>query len=79
MGRLYLQMCFSIICEDTTLSIKVGAEVGDASDEDVILVRGASVDVDRAVKEISKVVEDAKNDAIVSSYVGIRCCSYCSG
>lgn len=58
----------AIIGEDTTLSIKVGTEVGDASDEDVILVRGASVDVDRAVKEISKVVEDAKNDAIVSSY-----------
>lgn len=58
----------AIIGEDTTLSIKVGAEVGDASDEDVILVRGTSIDVDRAVKEISKVVEDAKNDAIVSSY-----------
>ncbi|KIJ67957.1 hypothetical protein HYDPIDRAFT_37535 [Hydnomerulius pinastri MD-312] len=59
----------AIIGEDKTLSIKVGAEVGDASTEDVILVRGASADVDRAVKEILKVVEDAKNDAIVSSYV----------
>ncbi|KAG2146037.1 uncharacterized protein EDB93DRAFT_1287176 [Suillus bovinus] len=58
----------AIIGEDTTLSIKVGAEVGDASDEDVILVRGASADVDRAVKDIIKVVEDAKIDAIVSSY-----------
>lgn len=58
----------AIIGEDTTLSIKFGGEVGDASDEDVILVRGASIDVDRAVKDISKVVEDAKNDAIVSSY-----------
>ncbi|OJA13068.1 hypothetical protein AZE42_01903 [Rhizopogon vesiculosus] len=58
----------AIIGEDTTLSIKVGAQVGDASDEDVILVRGVSVDVDRAVKEILQVIEDAKNDAIVSSY-----------
>ncbi|KAH7913169.1 hypothetical protein BJ138DRAFT_1171481 [Hygrophoropsis aurantiaca] len=58
----------AIIGEDTTLSIKVGAEVGDASSQDVILVRGATADVDRAVKEITRVVEDAKNDAIVSSY-----------
>ncbi|KAH7925953.1 hypothetical protein BV22DRAFT_1064054 [Leucogyrophana mollusca] len=58
----------AIIGEDKTLSIKVGAEVGNASSEDVILIRGASADVDRAVKEITKVVEDAKNDAIVSSY-----------
>ncbi|KAG2150530.1 hypothetical protein DEU56DRAFT_33581 [Suillus clintonianus] len=58
----------AIIGEDTTLSIKVGAQAGDASDEDVILVRGAIIDVDRAVKEILQVVEDAKNDAIVSSY-----------
>lgn len=58
----------AIIGEDTTLSIKVGAEVGDASDEDVIFVQGLSVDVDRVVKKISEVVEDAKNDAIASSY-----------
>lgn len=58
----------AIIGEDKTLSVKVGAEVGDASTEDVILVRGASADVDRAVKEILKIVEDAKNDAVVSSY-----------
>ncbi|KAG1734692.1 uncharacterized protein EDB91DRAFT_1146341 [Suillus paluster] len=58
----------AIIGEDKTLSIKVGAQVGDASGEDVILVRGASTDVDRVIKEILQVVEDAKNDAIVSSY-----------
>lgn len=51
------------------LSIKVGAEAGDPSSQDVILIRGVSADVDRAVKEILQVVEDAKNDAIVSSYV----------
>ena len=59
----------SIIGEDKTLSIKVGAEAGDPSGENVILVRGISADVDRAVKEIQKIVEDAKNDEIISSYV----------
>ncbi|CAL1707288.1 unnamed protein product [Somion occarium] len=59
----------AIIGEDKTLSVKVGAEAGDASTEDIILVRGISQDVDRAVKEIQKIVEDAKNDEIVSSYV----------
>lgn len=58
-----------IIGEEKALSIKVGAEAGDPSSQDVILVRGVSADVDRAVKEILRVVEDAKNDAIVSSYV----------
>ncbi|CCM01498.1 uncharacterized protein FIBRA_03552 [Fibroporia radiculosa] len=58
----------AIIGEDKTLSIKVGADAGDTSTEDVILVRGISADVDRAVKEILKIVEDAKNDEIVSGY-----------
>ncbi|KAJ7497521.1 hypothetical protein FB451DRAFT_1211765 [Mycena latifolia] len=58
----------AIIGEDKTLSIKVGAEASDPSGEDVIVLRGASGDVDRAVKEILKIVEDAKNDEIVNSY-----------
>ncbi|KAF8844641.1 hypothetical protein BDN67DRAFT_962561 [Paxillus ammoniavirescens] len=58
----------AIIGEEKALSIKVGAEAGDPSNEDIVLVRGASADVDRASKEILRVVEDAKNDAIVSSY-----------
>ncbi|KAJ7200694.1 hypothetical protein C8J57DRAFT_424290 [Mycena rebaudengoi] len=58
----------AIIGEDKTLSIKVGAEAGDASGDDVIVLRGASGDVDRAVKEILKIVENAKNDEIVNSY-----------
>ena len=58
----------AIIGEDTTLSVKVGAEAGESS-EDVILVRGISSDVDRVVKEILKIVEDAKNDEIVNSHV----------
>ena len=62
----------SIIGEDTTLSIKVGSEAADPSTEDVILVRGVSDDVDRAVKEILKIVEDAKNDEIVNSHVSLH-------
>ena len=62
----------SIIGEDTTLSIKVGSEAADPSTEDVILVRGVSGDVDRAVKEILKIVEDAKNDEIVNSHVSFN-------
>ncbi|KAK0241811.1 hypothetical protein EDD85DRAFT_994234 [Armillaria nabsnona] len=58
----------AIIGEDKTLSIKVGADAADPSGEDVIVIRGASADVDRAVKEILKIVEDAKNDEIVNSY-----------
>ncbi len=64
----------SIIGEDKTLSIKVGADAGSPDTEDVILVRGISQDVNRVVKEILKIVENAKNDEIVSSYV----CGYLS-
>lgn len=53
------------------MSIKVGAEAGDATTTDVILVRGVSADVDRAVRHIHKIVEDAKNDEIVNSHVRI--------
>ena len=57
----------TIIGEDTTLSVKVGAEAGQASD-DFILVRGIGSDVTRAVAEIRRIVEDAKKDEILSSY-----------
>ena len=57
-----------IIGEDTTLSIKVGGKAADST-QDVIVVRGVSADVDRAVKGILKIVEDAKNDEIDNSHV----------
>ncbi|KAL1695551.1 hypothetical protein GGG16DRAFT_86381 [Schizophyllum commune] len=57
----------AIIGEDKALSIKVGAEA-NADTEDVIVVRGVRADVDRAVQEIRKIVEDAKNDEIDNSY-----------
>jgi len=52
--------------------MKVGAEVGDSSTNDVILVRGASADVDKAVQEIFKIVEEAKDDEIANSHVSFR-------
>ncbi|KAI0066135.1 SCP160 protein [Artomyces pyxidatus] len=58
----------AVIGEEKTLSIKFGAEAGDPSTEDVILVRGASSEVDRAVKEILDIVENAKNDHILSGH-----------
>jgi hypothetical protein len=65
------QFRFSIIGEEKALSIKVGAQAGDPSTEDIIVVRGSSADVDRAIAEILKIVEDAKNDEIVNSYVSV--------
>ncbi|KIL65972.1 hypothetical protein M378DRAFT_10544 [Amanita muscaria Koide BX008] len=59
----------AIIGEDKTLSIKVGADAGNSDTDDVILVRGIRSEVSRAVKDILKMVEDAKNDVIVSSHV----------
>lgn len=58
----------SIIGEDKTLSIKIGKDAG-GSTEDFVLVRGISTDVDRAVKEIHSIVEDAKNELIDNSFV----------
>jgi hypothetical protein len=71
--RLRWYALLRIIGEDKTLSIKLGAEVGNADTEDIIQVRGISADVNRAVKEIEKIVEDAKNDEIVGSYVCRSC------
>ncbi|KAJ7268787.1 hypothetical protein B0H12DRAFT_1200682 [Mycena haematopus] len=58
----------AIIGEDKTLSIKVGGDAAAPEGEDIIVLRGASGDVDRAVKEILSIVENAKNDEIVNSY-----------
>ncbi|TFK73937.1 SCP160 protein [Pluteus cervinus] len=58
----------AIIGEDKALSIKFGPDVADAASEDTILVRGASKDVDRAVQEILKIVENAQNDEIDNSH-----------
>ncbi len=61
-----------IIGEDTTLSIKVGAEAGDATNSDIIVSVALLSMSDRAVKHILKIVEDAKNDEIINSYVSTQ-------
>lgn len=58
----------AIIGEDKALSIKFGVNAGEFATEDTVLVRGASADVNRAVKEILKIVENAGNDEIINSY-----------
>lgn len=53
-----------IIGEDTTLSIKFGADAGQAT-EDFILVRGIASEVDRATKEVKVAVEEAIENSFV--------------
>ena len=64
----------SIIGEDKALSIKIGKDA-NADSVDFILVRGSSADVDRAVKEILRIVENAENELIDNSHVSMYCCS----
>lgn len=54
----------AIIGEDTTLSIKFGADAGGAT-EDFIMVKGLAPDVDRATKEIKAAVEKAIENSFV--------------
>lgn len=64
----------AIIGEERTLVIKFGAEarkllkLNDSTDDNIIAIRGVSADVDRASKEILRIVENAKNDEIDNSY-----------
>lgn len=60
----------AIIGEDTTLSIKFGADAGGAT-EDFIMVKGLASDVDRATKEIKAAVENAIENSFVR-YVSRR-------
>ena len=59
----------ALIGEDGLVNVKVGAKAGDASTgEDQIVVRGPTSEVDRVVKQIQSIVEDAKNDDIINGY-----------
>ncbi|KAI6046041.1 hypothetical protein EDC04DRAFT_2631698 [Pisolithus marmoratus] len=58
----------SIVGDDKALLVKFGMEAGDPSSEDVIWLRGIRSDVDSAAQKIRRIVEDAKEDAIASSY-----------
>lgn len=56
---------FRLIGEGRALAIDVG---GDGQ-EDIVVIRGSPAAVDRATKDILRIVEEAKNDAIDSSYM----------
>jgi hypothetical protein len=49
--------------------VKFDVEAGEGGTENTIFIRGISADVDRAIKEILQIVENAKNDEIINSYV----------
>ena len=57
----------AIIGEDTTLSIKFGADAKGAT-EDFIMVNGLASDVDRATKEIKAAVENAIENSFVRCF-----------
>lgn len=54
-----------LIGEGRALAIDVGGN----GHEDIVVIRGSPADVDRATKDILRIVEEAKNDAIDSSHV----------
>lgn len=54
----------ALIGEDQMVVVKVGPK----GEDDVVIVRGPSSEVDRVVSQINKIVEDAKNDDIVNGY-----------
>lgn len=59
------------------MSIKVGAQakLGPGAQPlgaDEILIRGPSSEVDRAVMEINRIVENAKNDEIDNGFVRLH-------
>ena len=64
----------ALIGEDGLVNVKVGSGPGSkgqsssSADEDTVIVRGPSTEVDRVVSQIKGIVEDAKNDDIVNGY-----------
>ncbi|WVR07663.1 hypothetical protein IAU60_004705 [Kwoniella sp. DSM 27419] len=63
----------ALIGEDQLVNVKVGssasAKSADKSEnENVVIVRGPSSEVDRVVAQIKQIVEDAKNDDIINGY-----------
>lgn len=60
----------ALIGEDGLVNIRVGAgkDAKSGANEDVVVVRGPSEDVDRVVASIKQIVEDAKNDDIINGF-----------
>ncbi|WWD03663.1 hypothetical protein V865_001718 [Kwoniella europaea PYCC6329] len=65
----------ALIGEDQLVNVKVGSSATNGKpsqnkgvDEDSVVVRGPSTEVDRVVGQIKQIVEDAKNDDIVNGF-----------
>ncbi|WVW86191.1 hypothetical protein I302_108232 [Kwoniella bestiolae CBS 10118] len=65
----------ALIGEDNFVNVKVGSSAtangksqNKGVDEDSVVVRGPSTEVDRVVGQIKQIVEDAKNDDIVNGF-----------
>ena len=62
----------ALIGEDQLVHVKVGGKdknkSGGGEDDDTVVVRGPSSEVDRVVSQIKSIVEDAKNDDIINGY-----------
>lgn len=60
----------ALIGEDALVHVRVGSGQGKKSDDDenTVVVRGPSGEVDRVVAQIKQIVEDAKNDDIINGY-----------
>jgi predicted PilT family ATPase len=61
----------ALIGEDQLVHVKVGSKdksKSNADDEDQVVIRGQSSEVDRIVIQINAIVEDAKNDDIINGY-----------
>lgn len=57
----------ALIGEDGLVNVKVGAKSA-GENEDEVVVRGPSSEVDRVVTQIKTIVEDAKNDDIINGF-----------
>ena len=64
----------ALIGEDRLVAVKVGAGKGAAApskkEEDAVVVRGPSAEVQRVVKELNRIAEEAEQDNIVNGHVG---------
>lgn len=56
----------AVLGEDSPVNVSLGK-----SEQDVIVIRGPSTEVNRVVPQILQIVEDAKNDDIVNGHVGV--------
>lgn len=58
----------ALIGEDQAVIVKVGSKDKDTAEEDTVTIRGPSGEVDRVIKQIQQIVEDAKNDDIINGH-----------